>query len=325
MPDPITRIIFRRGTELERRNGLILNQAEPGYTTDTKRLFIGDGVTVGGIPVGTKFLGFFNFGAISTAIPSALYPQSNDLAFDRTTNILYALTGANFALVSDWGPVGINIQADNTTIQRTIDTISLKKNSLDGSYFKTVAIGRGLERTGGLDNKETVRMADPGPGLVFNSNTIQVGTNSISNTMLGIMPPNTVKGKLTIAGTPEDITFATLANVLAPILRPIINPPFNPGVTPPRYAFTNGIFIDNNVDPSVFSIDSNYAIFNPAQIQFKKPVSCTGDITSSGSIVASGNITGAVGTLGTNGLGTRYVSTGTPSGGVDGDIWLQYQ
>lgn len=43
-----------------------------------------------------------------------------------------------------------------------------------------------------------------------------------------------------------------------------------------------------------------------------------------GAITASGNITSSQGTLGTNGVGTRYISTGGPSGGVEGDIWLQY-
>ena len=46
------------------------------------------------------------------------------------------------------------------------------------------------------------------------------------------------------------------------------------------------------------------------------------DVT--GAIVASGNITSSQGTLGTNGIGTRYISTAGPSGGVEGDIWLQY-
>jgi len=134
MPDPITRIIFRRGTEIERA-GLILNQGEPGFTIDTKRLFVGDGVTVGGIPIGTKFLGFFNFGVQFTNIPQGVWPQINDLAFDRTTNILYALTGNpdgtnSYSSKDNWAPVGVNIQADNATITRTIDTISVKTNSL---------------------------------------------------------------------------------------------------------------------------------------------------------------------------------------------------
>lgn len=274
MPDPITRIIFRRGTEQE-RGGLILNQGEPGFTIDTKRLFVGDGITVGGIPIGTKFLGFFSFGVEFTNIPGNVYPQINDLAFDRTTNILYALTGNTDGTASpsrkdNWSPVGVNIQADNQTIVRTIDTIAVRRNSLDGNYFTSATIGQGLERTGGTFNRDTIRVAPPGQGLGFSGNTLQINDAAVTNTMLANMGPFTVKGRLETVGVPLDITFAQLSNLLAPLLKPLINPPYSPGVSAPRYSYTNGIYINDYVDPPIFSIDSNYADFNLGTIVFKK-------------------------------------------------------
>lgn len=297
MPDPITRIIFRRGTELE-REGLLLTSGEPGFTIDSKRLYIGDGQTVGGISVGTKFLGFYGFGTLASNIPTTLAPLVNDLVYDTTTNILYALTGANYILRSSWAPIGINIQADNNTITKTIDTLSVRTNSLNGNYFSPTAIGRGLERIGGVNNKETIRVAEPGPGLTFTFDTLQVKNNSIVNDMLYIMPPDTVKGRLTVAGTPQDITFVTLANILAPILRPIINPPYNPGVSAPRYAYTNGIYINDFIDPPVFSIDTDFANFDTSGILFKTPVVISSTLTTTSnitgaSIVARNSIQGA--------------------------------
>lgn len=45
---------FRRGTEAERvANGFVPLSGEPIYTTDSKKLYLGDGATVGGIPVGS--------------------------------------------------------------------------------------------------------------------------------------------------------------------------------------------------------------------------------------------------------------------------------
>lgn len=45
---------FRRGTEAERTaNGFIPLSGEPVYTTDTKKLYIGDGETVGGVATGS--------------------------------------------------------------------------------------------------------------------------------------------------------------------------------------------------------------------------------------------------------------------------------
>lgn len=46
---------FRRGTEADRTaNGFIPLDGEPVYTTDTKKLYIGDGETVGGVAVGSS-------------------------------------------------------------------------------------------------------------------------------------------------------------------------------------------------------------------------------------------------------------------------------
>ena len=42
------KIQFRRGTDAE-RSGVILDQGEPAWATDTRKFFIGDGVTLGGI------------------------------------------------------------------------------------------------------------------------------------------------------------------------------------------------------------------------------------------------------------------------------------
>lgn len=47
MKTEIVKIKFRRGTEAERSN-VIFDEGEPAYTTDTKRLIIGDGTTEGG-------------------------------------------------------------------------------------------------------------------------------------------------------------------------------------------------------------------------------------------------------------------------------------
>lgn len=47
MKTEIVKIKFRRGTEAERSN-VIFDEGEPAYTTDTKRLIIGDGITKGG-------------------------------------------------------------------------------------------------------------------------------------------------------------------------------------------------------------------------------------------------------------------------------------
>jgi hypothetical protein len=47
---------YRRDSDAQRRT-IILDTGEPFFTTDTKKLFVGDGVTVGGIFIGPRYKG----------------------------------------------------------------------------------------------------------------------------------------------------------------------------------------------------------------------------------------------------------------------------
>jgi hypothetical protein len=57
-----TSIRLRRGTNAERLT-VIFADGEPVYTTDTKRLYVGDGATLGGIEVGPLTLTWADVGA----------------------------------------------------------------------------------------------------------------------------------------------------------------------------------------------------------------------------------------------------------------------
>jgi hypothetical protein len=57
-----TSIRLRRGTNAERL-AVIFADGEPVYTTDTHKLFIGDGATLGGIEVGPLTLTWADVGA----------------------------------------------------------------------------------------------------------------------------------------------------------------------------------------------------------------------------------------------------------------------
>jgi len=57
--DTVVKILVRRGTDSERQL-TTLTEGELGYCVDTQRVFIGDGITVGGIVAGNKFLGNVN-------------------------------------------------------------------------------------------------------------------------------------------------------------------------------------------------------------------------------------------------------------------------
>ena len=52
--DTVVKILIRRGTDAERQL-VTLTEGELGYCIDTQRVFVGDGVTPGGIVAGNNF------------------------------------------------------------------------------------------------------------------------------------------------------------------------------------------------------------------------------------------------------------------------------
>ena len=83
----VVKILIRRGLESERTQ-TTLTEGELGYSIDTQRLFIGDGITPGGVITGNRFLGATgNIGAYSSSA------QKGDTIFQTTNNVLYGYNG----------------------------------------------------------------------------------------------------------------------------------------------------------------------------------------------------------------------------------------
>lgn len=209
MPDPITRIIIRRGLESE-RSGVVLLQSEPGYATDSKRLYIGDGTTAGGTPVGARFLGYVAFGPVFSNVSSALAPTSGDFVYDTASNILYALTGADHTQTNNYRNLGIQKFADDITIKDVSNIFSVKQDSLDATYLTTAAVGTGLTRE---SSNSVLRVAQPSAELSFSGNSLQITDGGVANVKLATMSPNTIKGRLTTAGAPQDVPVTQIISV----------------------------------------------------------------------------------------------------------------
>lgn len=79
----IVKILVRRGLESERQS-TVLTEGELGYSIDTRRVFVGDGVSLGGTVVGNKY-----FGSTGFANDFTPFAQPGDTIFEN--NILKAL------------------------------------------------------------------------------------------------------------------------------------------------------------------------------------------------------------------------------------------
>jgi len=95
----IVKLKVRRGTDAQRQL-ITLDVGELGFTTDTNRLFVGDGATVGGISPAIKFYSTNQLQLTAYAYNAAPI-QLGDIIYDAYTSSFYTLTGTpNTAITS---------------------------------------------------------------------------------------------------------------------------------------------------------------------------------------------------------------------------------
>lgn len=211
MATEFTRLIIRQGAENERQD-VVFRSGEPAYVTDYKRLFTGDGITQGGVPVGMKFLGFCTFDDNSNNVEGVNPGYTGDIAFETSTNLLYILSGDDFRNKRNYFSINKTPVPDNITIFNDGGRLGLLPNSLNFSYFAGFSIGRGLEKQNGL----VLRLSQPGAGLDFDSNgKLALKELGITNNLLASMEKDTVKARLGLAGYPSDVTLREFANAIS--------------------------------------------------------------------------------------------------------------
>ena len=139
MPDiTIVKLKIRRGTDSQRKT-ITLEQGELGYVTDTRRVFVGDGITVGGVPVS-------NINHPPITDPNNLVTQANAVINDYiyAGSFLYQLTGTNFTSLSSWARISNNLVPDDISLgYRSInglDYLKIKDGGITGSMFDASAV-----------------------------------------------------------------------------------------------------------------------------------------------------------------------------------------
>ena len=108
----VAKIKIRRGSNTDRKL-IILDSGELGYTIDTNRVYVGNGMLNGGSSVGA--FNFNNSARTSTAVSNKA--EVGDLVFDNY--ILYSLSGTDATSAVSWMRLTPNV--DGTTIQYNTD------------------------------------------------------------------------------------------------------------------------------------------------------------------------------------------------------------
>jgi len=191
----ILKLLVRRGSDTDRQL-IILSEGELGYTTDGKRLFVGDGVTAGGNVAGTFFFGVATNAPSYTVGDLVARGSVGDTIYSSISSIYYVLTGTNTANLSSYIPVGGPniVSVDNSTITKsangTLSILPLSASAFDSKIFTNglSAIGNTLQLgpaiyVNSIDSNTTFDLRSAGnttlrgPGISLLSTT----TNSISS------------------------------------------------------------------------------------------------------------------------------------------------
>jgi microcystin-dependent protein len=123
----LPQLITRQGTDNDRTE-VILKSGELGYTTDTKRLFVGDGSEYGGNVVGNKFRGY------TTNLTSLGSGLVGDIAYKTDENSIYAILSGDGTNSANWRKIGgVYTAADgsiNITVDNKISVLSLSAGTI---------------------------------------------------------------------------------------------------------------------------------------------------------------------------------------------------
>jgi len=171
----IVKIKVRRGTDVQRKS-VIFDNGELAYVTDadSRRIFIGDGITYGGLPAGMKYY----TGSVTTTPNAFARAQVGDFVYDTLLNRYMVLSGIDGDGFPDYANIdayqNITIKPDNQTISyNTNKVLGVVDSGLSARHISTQAfdISNGFVRTAG---NTPFRVNIDGTSLQFNALNRQI-------------------------------------------------------------------------------------------------------------------------------------------------------
>ena len=213
----VIKLKVRRGTDAQRKT-IVLDQGEVGYTTDTKRLYVGDGATVGGTPVDNKHVTqVTKYTSLSNT-----EVQVGDIVLVGNPPVAYKLDSSDYTNIDNW--FTFTVHPDNTYLQFTNDNnksgyLTVKPKSIDLSVLSNNISSQSIT----IDNNELVvrynsdyldsdndglKIADDGVDETsIKSTSLGDGLTGGSGQLLSVRPDFetldfNINGDLTVINTP---------------------------------------------------------------------------------------------------------------------------
>jgi len=221
----IAKIKLRRGSEAE-RSSVTFDEGELVYTTDTKRIYIGDGNTAGGISVSNKI-------TIGDDFPATF--RATDIFFRTLDDRGYIYDGATWQLLGGY--------ADDTTIEYD-SGYKLKAGGIQREHIgsEVFSIGGGLSS---LSTEGIFINFDPADFVVVDGVFKLLPNTSLTVSSSGAIV-NSVSG---LSANVDNDTIRILGNKIT--LQNVYNNQIVGGITPNKVTTTfvnsaSGVSIDTN-------------------------------------------------------------------------------
>jgi hypothetical protein len=142
----VVKLKIRRGSNSDRKT-VVLEQGELGYTTDTKRVFVGDGATLGGVPVGPRLGDNVLVPTQLTTISTASRELHDIVRVGSSTNgrVAYQLRGSDPTVNSNWElfthtPDDLYLELPLGGTGLRFGKLTIKANSIDGTRLNMPAL-----------------------------------------------------------------------------------------------------------------------------------------------------------------------------------------
>jgi len=292
MANQITKLVFRRGLRQTAKT-VILNAGEPGWYTDTQRLYVGDGTTVGGISVGAKNYGIRNFATLNFNLLSGA--ETGDFLYDDYSNLMYFLTGTNGALQSGWAEIDFVVKVDNSTVEfNTSSALQVKNYGIMPVHINSSNVGNGL--VGGAGT--SIRVNPDNSTIDIDNNQVRLKPGSVPISYLGSISPFTILGNTNNFNAPIEQIFVgngqvlgRYSGVLGPIdFSTIVSSGGGIGLINPTNGITGSITLGT---PSIINIGYDTDIIDttiPTSIQLKRSTTIYGNCDVSQLLRVQGDI-----------------------------------
>lgn len=292
MANQITKLVFRRGLRQTGKT-VVLNAGEPGWYTDTQRLYVGNGTAVGGISVGAKNYGIRDFATLDFNLLSGA--ETGDFLYDDDSNLMYFLTGTNGALQSGWAEIDFVVKVDNSTVEfNTSSALQVKNFGIQPVHINSSVVGNGLVGGAGTN----IRINPDNSTIDINNNQVRLKPGSVPISYLGSISPFTILGNTNNFNAPIEQIFVgngqvlgRYSGVLGPIdFSTIVSSGGGIGVINPTNGITGSITLGT---PSTINIGYNAAIIDtttPTSIQLKRDTAITGNCDISSLLRVQGDI-----------------------------------